>query len=551
MTYPVSLLNGQPVLKNIPGDILLEKVALITDREIYCVGEHLFFKAFNLSSEQIRSANWSRVLYVEMITPEGQPVFQGKFRYDTAGSTDSFVIPGDILTGNYYLRAYTKWMRNFSAYAYFYKVIQIINPFNRELLKSQSVTDLSPEKQRENLLRCNDFSVKTDKQVYNKREKVILTTALNKNGNQYRFFCVSVAQSGAENGISSSIPEDKKWQFHPDYIPEIRSISLTGKVLNQNDSTPVPYMHVSLSVISKIKNTLTTLTDKNGCFYFSIPEQEGEVELFISLKNPGNETGPVILVDNDFCSDEVKLPYIPFIQHESDEELFNELIFNSQIAMKYKKSRSPEKPADSVSSVPFYGLSFHSVKFSEYIPLPTMEDYLNEFLLNVVIRKKDRIKYFQVLGPYSELGIYEPLVLVDNVPVYNVDWILSINPRKVDRIEVIEKPYILGDICYGGLIHILSVDGDFAGVNLPSSGQFFNYMMYTPAEKENDGRLKNLRIPDARNTLYWNPEVQLTEGRSEEFTFFTADTPGKYIAIIKSMDAKGNEVRNSCSFVVE
>ena len=77
--------------------MLQEKVTLTTDREIYCVGEYLLFKAFNLSNDKLKHADWSRVLYVEIITPEGQPVFQGKFKYDTTGSSGMIMIPDDII----------------------------------------------------------------------------------------------------------------------------------------------------------------------------------------------------------------------------------------------------------------------------------------------------------------------------------------------------------------------------------------------------------------------------------------------------------------------
>jgi hypothetical protein len=121
----------------------------------------------------------------------------------------------------------------------------------------------------------------------------------------------------------------------------------------------------------------------------------------------------------------------------------------------------------------------------------------------------------------------------------------------VNRIEVIEKPYILGDICYGGLIHIISSDGDFAGVNLPSSGQFFKYMMYTPPDLLHLKKPENPRIPDARNLLYWNPEVELKGRQSNEYVIFAGDEPGEYTAIIRGVDKLGKEIQNWCKFTVK
>lgn len=545
------IIYGQTTQKKIQVDKLNEKVAISTDREVYCTGEPIFFKAFNLSDEILRTPGWSKVLYVEAITPEGKPVFQGKFKYDSGGASGELLIPEDILTGNYYLRAYTKWMRNFSPYSYYYKIIKIINPFSGELLKPQAESVIYQENHTADTIRSVDFSIKTDKQLYRPREKIILTAASNVDFVQNRSFSISVIRSGTERKFSCRIPKTDNSQFHPDYIPETRSVTLSGKVLNQKDLSPVPYMHVSLSILNEDKNTLTTLTDTSGCFYFSLPEKEGEVEIFISLKNVNPEIEPAILVDNDFCSKEVNLPFVPFAESENDKNLFNDLIFNSQIIRKFNIPVTQEKPAETVETIPFYGSSVQSIRFNTYIPLPTIEDYLNEFLPNIVIRKRDKTKYFHILGSYPELSIYEPLVLVDFVALYNVDWILSISPKKVDRIEVIEKPYILGNICYGGLIHIISVDGDFAGVNLPSSGQFFKYRMFVSRDSLKVKKPENPRIPEARNLLYWNSEVQLNNGQSGEYVFFAGDTPGKYTAIIKGMDNAGVEISNWCVFTVK
>jgi hypothetical protein len=560
MIYSFRIIYGQTIQKNIPFDKLHEKVALSTDKEIYCTGEPLFFKAFNLSDERLRSADWSKVLYVEMITPDGKPVLHGKFEYDSNGASGGLMIPEDILTGNYYLRAYTKWMRNFSPYSYYYKIIKIINPFSGELLKPQSESVIYQEDHSSDTLKSGDFSIKTDKQVYQPREKIILTASSNTDiltassntdFSQNRYFSISVIRKGIERKFTCRIPDIKNTQSHPDYIPETRSVSISGKVLNQKDLSPVPYMHVCLSILNEAKNTFTTITEKSGCFYFSLPEKKGEVEIFISLKNVNPEIEPVILVDNDFCSKEVNLPFVPFAESESDKNLFNDLIFNSQITSKFNIVPAQEKSDETIETIPFYGSSVQSIRFNTYIPLPTIEDYLNEFLPNIVIRKKDKTKYFQILGGYSELSIYEPLVLVDYVAVYNVDWILSISPKKVNRIEVIEKPYILGDICYGGLIHIISSDGDFAGVNLPSSGQFFKYMMYTPPDLLHLKKPENPRIPDARNLLYWNPEVELKGRQSNEYVIFAGDEPGEYTAIIRGVDKLGKEIQNWCKFTVE
>ncbi len=91
-----------------------ERIRLFTDRNLYCVNERIFFTAGYTCLNEADSILWSKVLYVELINWNGVKLGNLKLKLDKSGSSASLRIPGDLLSGNYYLRAYTKWMRNFS-----------------------------------------------------------------------------------------------------------------------------------------------------------------------------------------------------------------------------------------------------------------------------------------------------------------------------------------------------------------------------------------------------------------------------------------------------
>ena len=105
-----------------------ERYALLTDRNMYSVGEKILFSAFNTSPPAIRDACWSRVIYVHLLKTDGTSVAQDKFPLACSGASGFLYVPDDILTGNYYLCAYTKWMLNVynltgrrNAYSIFFK----------------------------------------------------------------------------------------------------------------------------------------------------------------------------------------------------------------------------------------------------------------------------------------------------------------------------------------------------------------------------------------------------------------------------------------------
>jgi len=106
-----------------------EKVLLSTDRDIYIAGESMWLNvgAYMLDSNEF--SNLSKVLYVELMNKKNVPVVQLKYRQDELCPQSKFLIPDSLSTGNYSLRAYTKWMQNNDKSLYAKKDVSIINPF--------------------------------------------------------------------------------------------------------------------------------------------------------------------------------------------------------------------------------------------------------------------------------------------------------------------------------------------------------------------------------------------------------------------------------------
>jgi len=138
-TNAQSLINDSVLLKS---PVFKENFQLFTDRNIYAANEKIFFRAFNLSYPLLRTTDWSEILYVEIISQANRSVAQGKYLLNEYGTWGYIEIPEATPTGFYYIRAYTKWMRNFPPTNYFFNHITIINPNNNEL---QSGINYNPE----------------------------------------------------------------------------------------------------------------------------------------------------------------------------------------------------------------------------------------------------------------------------------------------------------------------------------------------------------------------------------------------------------------------
>ena len=94
-----------------------EKVYIQTDNNCYFVGDTLWYKAFVMRADNLRPTNMSKLLYVELLSPDGLVTQRQCIIVSDKGfSCGQFVLSDSLYSGYYELRAYTRWMLNFNCY---------------------------------------------------------------------------------------------------------------------------------------------------------------------------------------------------------------------------------------------------------------------------------------------------------------------------------------------------------------------------------------------------------------------------------------------------
>ena len=108
------------------GSILpQEKVFLHLDKPYYVAGDTLWFKAYlqDAATHKIDSA--SRVLYVDLLNLETNKLIRHLSIPVLGTGTGAITLSDTLVQGNYALRAYTNYMRNFSEEFFFHQKIKI------------------------------------------------------------------------------------------------------------------------------------------------------------------------------------------------------------------------------------------------------------------------------------------------------------------------------------------------------------------------------------------------------------------------------------------
>jgi hypothetical protein len=160
----------------------------------------------------------------------------------------------------------------------------------------------------------------------------------------------------------------------------------------------------------------------------------------------------------------------------------------------------------------------------------------------VKVRKIKGKKHFKFYTTQGEMSIFEPLVLIDWVAVNDAERVLAMPPREIERIELLNAPYVKGNVVYGGIISFISKKNDFAGIDLPTSGTFIRYRFLEECDQKPVNDISGKHQPDARNTIYWNPEIILNESGYAEIVVTAPETSGCYVLLVRSMPLN-NEIK--------
>lgn len=533
------------------GEVLI----IETDRQLYCVHEKIFFTVDYKFKYPIENVQWSRVLYVELIRWNGEKITQSKFKLSEKSATGHLTIPGTLLSGNYYIRAYTRWMRNFPVEDYSYRKVKIVNPY-------ESSIDMGPG--RENSLKSfelmpikgtsvNAIECITNKNTFKQREKVDLTIKLNTPHPAPSKFCVSVMKAAHidTNNYYMHIAEKESPDVQSNiYLPECRGISISGKILNTDTALPSANATLHLSTTQSWKYFTTFRTKDKGLFYFTLPDFYGHYDFYIDAELENGEDAD-ILVDSDYCNRRIQLDYIPFSLDSIEKKTALDLSVNMQLSSIYNEKRMINTLES--NELPSFGKPENVYYTGDYIQIPTLEEFFFELVREVrTIRVKQETKI--ELAAYSQYQNLDPLLLVDNVPALQIDELLNIGVDKIEKIEIFDEPYIVTGKKYSGIICISTKRKDFAGIQLNRNSQFFAYDLLTE---------DNVTMPDHRSTnadkrtyrqnlLYWDPDIELNSYNSEKLSFYTSDSKGEYIVYIRSTNEKSKpHIYGSCKIVVE
>jgi hypothetical protein len=344
---------------------------------------------------------------------------------------------------------------------------------------------------------------------------------------------------------------DEKSSFA--YLPENQGHLITGKVTNEITGKAAPNVLVYLSVPGKRVQLYGCRSDAQGMIHFNLEDFYGKGQIVLQT-NYKLDSVYRIQVFTPF-SDEyggAALSRLTVSEHSADA--LADVSLHMQIQRAYHSNELEKSYVPEIDTLPFYQKPYKTYLLDNYTRFTTMEEVMREYVAEVNVVRKNKQYHFNTfnnagfelerLQPSERTMMEDPLILLDGIPVFDVDKIIAYDPLKVRKLEVVAARYYRGPISAYGIVSLTTYSGDLPGFSLNPHDVILDYdglqnqrIFYSP--DYSDTASINSRLPDFRNVLFWSPEIHTDEKGRGSISFYTGDLPGKYLVEIQGISNDG------------
>lgn len=344
--------------------------------------------------------------------------------------------------------------------------------------------------------------------------------------------------------------EKPRFKFMPEYSGHI----VTGTLVNSQTNQPAEDIFTYLTIAGPQNQLYVTKSDSSGRLLFNTRDFYGPREII--MQNKWHQDSIYHINITSPFSDQ----YAPetFPAFNLSPKIRNEIVRRSldmQVENIFFARQIKQFNVSSTDSSMFYGKPDYTYLLDDYTRFTNIEEVVHEYVRLVVITRDHGKRSFEIIHDKSTLP-GEPLVMLDNKPIFDIDKAYNLDPLKVKRLDVITSNYLYGPAVFNGILHFTSYNGSSATTELDPRAMVFDYdglqldrKFYSPVYDTDQQH--NSTMPDFRNVLYWNPDAGTDQKGTRQLSFYTGDRPGHYVGVIEGIAQTGEVGTQYFSFEVK
>ena len=215
------------------------------------------------------------------------------------------------------------------------------------------------------------------------------------------------------------------------FLPEYTGHIITGKITDSATRKPLPSVIVYLSVPGDRTQFYASKSDANGNIRFYTREVYGPGEIILQPEGY-SLSGYNIEINTPFGDQFSKKPAAALQLSAELKNAIEQNSINAQVQRKFFADQLKIYNLPQTDSIAFYGKPDEKYLLDDYTRFTTMEEVLREYVSGALVgraRGKFHLNVIDLVN--NRLFKDNPLVLLDGVPVPDMDRIMSYDPLKI------------------------------------------------------------------------------------------------------------------------
>jgi hypothetical protein len=381
---------------------------------------------------------------------------------------------------------------------------------------------------------------------------------------------INVAGLSEVNGVSVNVVRDDMLSTYADSIISQYSLrsshpakgdieyeghQVNAKILSVETGLPVKGIGVYAAIMGHQANLSYGISNVAGEIKFLFAPVVSETRIVFSVPEKEAKRVKVEMLDDVVVHEPITFPCLQ-LRKEMRVDI-EERILNVNVMKQYGLNEIKQADGTELDTTDFYGKPDARYLLDNFVRFPDMKEILYEFVPEVRVKKaiNDSGVVVEILNdPYKRYFTESALVMLDGVPVQNVNELLEFDPLKLRSIDVMSRLYYLGDIHFNGIINYKSYTKDLAGFTLTPAEVIYSFRGvegYPLPRFYKHQALKKNGLPDFRNLLYRDINFNKKSKQSTSYTFSASDSKGNFKVIVQGWNNNGKKVSTGSTFSVE
>lgn len=341
------------------------------------------------------------------------------------------------------------------------------------------------------------------------------------------------------------------------YLPELAGSIITGKMVQKGSTTPIKDITGFISMPSKNTFFKVGISDENGNIKFEFPHLYNDGQVILQADSSKYNTYK-IEIDNPFYISKNNSQIIePILLPKLNKEIIQQLNSNIEIQNHFKPDNFNHFISPNIDSNAFYYKPDYTYYLDLYARFTTMEEVIREYVTPISLTKNEGRFQLAVYDDQNKRFFDKaPLVLLDGVPILNMDKFIEYDPLKIRKLEVVSRTYFLGNMAFNGIANFITYNGKMEGYELDPRATLIDYKglqmqrEFMAPVYENQNQIDS-RMPDFRHLLNWSANINTTSKGKINTAFYTSDVPGKYAIVLQGISKQGHPIYKQTTFTVK